>query len=94
MKEKAAWVMTAHQARNLPLFPGISANCVKGPGFFQYLNPIRSWLGPPIWINSRLMSSKTILLTTQIQNNAKNYQANNADNLDGCENKLSLAICT
>lgn len=35
MNEKAAWVMTAHQPRNCPSTPGISAYCVKGPGFFQ-----------------------------------------------------------
>lgn len=37
---------------------------------------------------------ESILLTTKIQNNAKNYQADNADDLDGCEDKLSLTICT
>lgn len=36
---------SSHKARKRPLLPGIPSSCKNGPGDFQYLNPMGSWLG-------------------------------------------------
>lgn len=47
MNENADCSSTANHPRKRPFAPAMLSNCTNGPGSFQYLKPIRSWLGPP-----------------------------------------------